>query len=77
MIVYLIQKDKASMISMNSLLKIMRLVSGCMGSINFSDMNWIVIHYWVKFQRAEQKNALDHFGHKLLLLLPWINVPLC
>lgn len=41
-IVYLIQKDKASMISMNSLLKIMRLVSGCMGSINFSDMNTLL-----------------------------------
>lgn len=40
---------------MNSLQKIMRLVSDFMRSVNFPDMKWTVIHFWGMFQRAKHR----------------------
>ena len=40
---------------MNSLLKVMRLISDFMESMKFPDMSWTVINYWVMFQRAEYR----------------------
>lgn len=56
LIAYLFQKEKVGVTSMNSLLKIMRLVPDFMGSVNFPGMNWTVMHFEVcsKEQNVEE-----------------------
>lgn len=48
LIAYLFQK--VGVISMNSSLKIMRLVPDFIGSDNFPGMNWTVVHFGVCFK---------------------------
>lgn len=56
LIAYLFQKEKVGVTSMNSPLKIMRLVPDFMGSVNFPGMNWTIMHFGVcsKEQNIEE-----------------------
>lgn len=40
---------------MKILLKVKGLTDDFIGNVNFPDMSWRVINYWVVFQRAEHR----------------------